>query len=80
MWSVTYDQTNLRSYDDDAEATGSPDAATFALGYIGTPSLYLANLDGNSARAFDGALAGVAIFPSALSSTNISDLYDAVTT
>jgi hypothetical protein len=77
--AVTYDKSNLRTYENAEQTANSPVAATFSLGYGNDESLFIGNWDGNTGRDFDGRIAGVALFPSALTAANITDLYDAIT-
>ena len=52
-------------------------ARTIDIGYSGSDTFYLGCMHANTTRDYDGLIAGVAVFATALTAGNISDLYAA---
>jgi hypothetical protein len=73
----TYDKVNQRLYLDASEDPGGPDAGTFDIVYNAN-TFYVGTIDGSTTSDLDGLMAGVAVFPTALSAANITSLYGAL--
>lgn len=76
--AMTYDKANLRLYvENGTEDTGGPDAATFDIGYSSN-TFYVGTINASTTNDLDGLVAGIAVFPTALSAANVLSLSEAI--
>lgn len=76
--AYTFDSTanQTRLYINGKLDANSPQTFNFDIGYSSNV-LYVGNWDGNTARDFDGLIAGAFVYNGVASAQNIADLYDA---
>ena len=72
---LTYDGSNLRGYLNGSEVTGSPVAST-GNGSVSDTTGFRIGADRGNANTFDGLIDEVGVWSKALSTTEITDLYN----